>query len=201
MNQKQLPFFYRGVLFFLLAGLAVTALSSSNEPWASSIKNVAGVLLFIAMGAFIIFVVFRNFAQVLNAPIPDEPLPPSLHADKWYSRCRLAVVGCVLLSVILLAVLLFVTPPKQCPGWHLPDQRATSMWLPSSWSMLVLAGLLFMIIRWDWLIEKAIASVDYPTETPVTYILVITVLGGCAMSQLPWALLLSQCRFVTTAWQ
>ena len=201
MNEKPSSFFYRGVLLFILAGMAVAALSSSNQAWASSIGNIAGVLLFVAMGAFIVFVALGNFARFLDAPVPDEPLPPSLHAARWYRICRLAVACCVLLSVILVAVLLLVDPPRQCPGWHLPDRRSTSLWLPLLWSMLVLAGLLFMIIRWDWLIEKAIASVDHPRTTPVTYTLVATVLGGCAMSQLPWALLLTRCSFVAAAWR
>ena len=57
----------------------------------------------------------------------------------------------------------------------------------------ILAGLVFMVIRWKWVVQKAVESVDYSTTTPVPYILVMTVLVGCGMSQLPWGLLVAEC--------
>jgi len=136
----------------------------------------------------------RGFRQFLNAPVSDEPLPASLYADYWHRMVRVAVMASILLSVILAAVLLFVEPPDQCPAGHVPDNQASpSIWLPFFMlTVPVLTALVFMVIRWKWLIQKAIASIDYPTTVPVPYVLVITILFGSGMAQFPW-LLVVQC--------
>src|SRR6266567_7827934 len=118
MNQKGLSFFYRGVIFFILAGIAVEALP------ASPVKNIANILLFIAAGVFIFLVVFR-VRGFFSAPIVDKPLPLELYSDNWYHLARFADIGCVLLALMTAAILLFVPPPKQCQNWHLPDGPST----------------------------------------------------------------------------
>jgi hypothetical protein len=57
----------------------------------------------------------------------------------------------------------------------------------------VLAALIVMVIRWKWVIQKTIASADYPTMLPVPYIPVNIVLIGCAVSQFPWGVLIAKC--------
>jgi len=51
----------------------------------------------------------------------------------------------------------------------------------------------FRHVRRRAVLQKAIERVDYPVNAPVAYTLVITVLGGCAMSQLPWLELFTKC--------
>jgi hypothetical protein len=194
MNQEQLSSFYRGCLLLLVGAGTVALLSSVEQPWAKLAAAIGGVVLFFAGAAFIILVTFRQFRQFLNAPVRDQPLPSSLYLEPWHRLAQLAVAASVVLAVILVAVLLFVEPPKQCPNWHLPDYGLTSLWLPLlMFTVPLIAALIFMVVRWKWLVQKAIASVDYPTTTPVPYILVITVMSGCAMSLLPWLLLAGKC--------
>jgi hypothetical protein len=194
MNQRELSFFYRGVGFFILGGIAVTVLSSIDQhqhPWAYYVREIAVACLFIAGAAFIVFMTFRRQS---NKPARTQPLPPSLYSDSWHKIARFAVVACVLLSVVTAAILLFVAPPKQCPNWYLPDRASTPLWgMFLLWTLPLLIVQVFMIVRWNWAVQKAIESADYPTTTPVTYILVMTVLGGCGMSQVPFVLLVSRC--------
>ena len=192
MNQKQLSSLYRGILLLLAGGGTVALLSRVDQPWAKEATAIGSVILFLGGAAFIIFVTLAQSG--LNAPVRDEPLPSSLYLHHWHRLARLAVAASVVLQVILVAVLLFVEPPKQCPNWLLPDKRLTPVWLPFfMFTVPLIAALVFMVARWKWLIRKAIESADYPTTTPVSYILVITVMWGCVMSLLPWALLVSKC--------
>jgi hypothetical protein len=48
-----------------------------------------------------------------------------------------------------------------------------------------------MVTRWKWLVRKAIERADDSSTIPVPYIPVVTVLMGCAMSQIPWLVLAS----------
>ncbi|HEX3116673.1 MAG TPA: hypothetical protein VHQ48_14425 [Bradyrhizobium sp.] len=194
MNQRELSFFYRGILLLILGGFAIRLLSSIEQPWAYYSGNIAVVFLFVAGAAFTIFVSVRQFRQFLNAPLPDEPLPEGLYLDRWHRAAGIAVLASVLLSAVLVAVLLFVEPPRQCPNWHYADRRSTSLWLPFLvLTVPLLAALVFMVIRWKWFVQKAIESTDYPTTMPVTYTLIVTVLFGCGLSQFPWALLAAHC--------
>jgi hypothetical protein len=195
MNQKELSFFYRGILFLVIGGLLVPLLSSIDQPWARYGTAIGGVVLFLGGAAFVIFVTLRGFVRFLNAPVPDEPVPPALYLDRWIYIARLAIAASMLLAVIFVTVLLFVEAPQQCPKWHLPDRHSSqSLWLPFFMlTVPLLVALTFAAIRWRWLVGKAIESVDYPTTVPIPYTLVATVLLGCAMSQLPWALLVSKC--------
>jgi hypothetical protein len=114
--------------------------------------------------------------------------------DNWYRTVRLAVVTSVFLSVILVAVLLFFEPPKQWPQWHLPDQHSTSLWLPIFMlTVPLLAGLIFVVVRWRWVVQKAIESVDYPTTMPIPYFVCVSVLSFCGFSQLAWIILVTKC--------
>lgn len=194
MKQKELLSFYRGLLLLLAGAGAISLLSSLDQPWAKAAAVIGFIALFLAGAAFIIFVTLRQFRQFVNAPIRDEPLPSSLSLDHWHRLARPAVTASAVLGAIFVAVLLFVEPPKQCPNWHLPDKRSTPLWLPFVMVTLpLIAVLILMVVRWDWLIQKAIESVDYPTTIPVPYILVITVMWGCLMSLFPWLLLVSKC--------
>ena len=194
MNQKELSSLYRRLLLLLAGGGTVGLLSRIDQPWAKEAAAIGSVALFLGSATFIIFLTFRQFRQFLNASVCDESLPSSLYLDHWHRLARLAVAASVVLQLILVAVLLFVEPPKQCPNWHLADKRLTPLWLPLfMFTVPLIAALIFMVVRWNWLIQKAIESVDYPTTTPVSYILVITVMWGCVMSLLPWALIVSKC--------
>src|SRR5215831_20392401 len=194
MQQSDVSFFYRGVLLLLLGGIAITLLSSINQPWAYYVRTIGTASLFIGSAALISYVAIKGFRQYLDAPICDEPLPSSLLLDQWHRIAQLVVMASVFLAVIFVMVLLFVEPPKKCPNWHLPSNRSSSLWIPF-WILTVpiLTGVVFMTARWKWLVRKAIESVDYSTMIPVPYTLVITVLIGCGMSQFPWALLVTNC--------
>ena len=194
MNQKELSSFYRGLLLLLAGGGTVALLSGVDQPWAKRAAAIGSVALFLAGAAFIVSLTFRQFRRFLNTPVRDEPLPSSLYLEHWHRVARLAVAASVVLQLILVAVLLFVEPPKQCPNWHLTDKRMTPLWLPlSMFTVPLIAALILMVVRWKWLVQKAIESIDYPITIPVSYVLVITVFGGCIMSLLPWAVLLSEC--------
>ena len=194
MNQNELSVFYRGVLLLVVGGLSIALLSSIDQPWARYAGATGGVVLVLGGSAFIIFVTLRQFIRFMNAPIGDEPLSPALYLDRWIRITRLGLAASVLLAVILVVVLLFVDPPRQCPNWHLPDRRSTPLWL--LFFMLtvpLLVALIFVVIRWRWVVRKAIASVDYPPTIPIPFTLVVTVLFGCAMAQVPWVVLVTKC--------
>jgi hypothetical protein len=99
----------------------------------------------------------------------------------------------VVLAVAFAALLFFGEPPKQCPNWHLPGARSSSLWVPFYLFMgPILMALLLMVARWERLVRKAI-EMDYPTMTSVRYRLLIIVLMGCSVSQFPWIVLASNC--------
>jgi len=177
MSQSQLSFFYRGIVIILVGGFAVGLLSSIGRPWAKNVSTIAVVVLLPGGAAFIVFVTLRQFREFVNAPVGDEPLPANLYQDSWYHVARLAVVASVLLTVILVAMLLFSEPPKQCPNWHLPGKRSTPLWLPFFMTVPLLAALVFTVARWSWVVRKAIASAYYPNTTPVSYILIVTTIS------------------------
>ena len=190
MSQAQLVFLYRGIILFILGAVAVSFLSSLDQRWA----NFAGIAVFVAGGVFIIHFAISQFIQFLNTPLPQQRLPESLYLDRWYHLARLTVLAGVLLSMIFAAILLFIEPPKRCPGWHLVDERTSSLWLPFfMFTIPVLTGLSFAVIRWKWLVQKTIMDTNDATTVPVPYTLVATVLIGCAFSQFPWLLLLTHC--------
>jgi hypothetical protein len=194
MNQSELSVFYRGILLLVVGGLSAALLSSIDQPWARYARAIGGVVLFLGCCAFIIFVTLRQFIRVMNAPVGDEPLSPALYLDRWIPVIRLALGASVLMAVILAVVLLFVDAPRQCPNWHLPDRRSTPLWLPFLMlTVPLLVALTFVVIRWRWVVRKAIASVDYPTPIPIPFTLVVTVLFGCAMAQFPWVVLVTKC--------
>ena len=195
MNQREFSSFFRYVLLFILGAGALELLSSIDRPWARLIGTAGGVVLFLGLGAFIIFTSVKEFKAFVSAPVRDEPLPPSLRLDRWHRVAELAVAASLLSAIILVAVLLFVEPPKQCPNWDVPSQGSSTplRLLLFMWTIPVLAGAAFVVVRWDWTIRKAIDSADYPTEVPVSYVLVVTVLTACAMSQFPWLILVSKC--------
>ena len=123
----------------------------------------------------------------------DKPLPPTVLMKRWRRVAQFAVGASVVLAVAFAALLLFGEPPKQCPNWHLPNARSSSLWVPFFLCMgLILPALIVMIARWEWIVGKAI-EVDYPTMTPVPYRLLIIVLMGCSASQFPWTVLVSNC--------
>jgi len=130
-----------------------------------------------------------------DAPIPNEPVTPALYLDRWIYIARLAIAASVLLAVIVVAMLLFVQAPRQCPNWHLPGRQSSpSLWVPFFMSTVpLLVATTFVGIRWRWIVRKAIESTDYQTTVPIPYTLIVTVFVACAMSQFPWALLLSRC--------
>jgi hypothetical protein len=194
MNQKERSLLYRGTFLLVLAGFVVSRLAKSGEPWVRHLGDIGSVVLFLGMAAFILFVVVKRQRQVLNAPISNKPLPPSLESPHLRRLARIAVLASVLLFVAFFAVLMFVEPPKKCPNWHLPSNQHSPIWPLALWSALVLAGLTFIIVRWRWVIKKAIgAADDYPTMIPVPYMLIIIVLFGCGMSQLPSVFLVTSC--------
>jgi len=193
MNQKQLSLVYRGTLLLVAGGTIVALLSRADQPWAKDAGSVGTGIWLIAVGVFTILVTLRHFRQFLNAPARDDPLPKSLYSDSWYHLARLAVAASVLLALTLAAVLLLVEPPQQCPDWRLPGKHSMPWWLFFIWTAPLLAGLSFIVARWQWVLRKAIESVDYPVAAPLAYTLVMTVLVGCAMSQLPWVELFSKC--------
>jgi hypothetical protein len=157
MKQKELLSFYRGLLLLLAGAGTVSLLSSVDQPWAKAAAAIGSSALFLAGAAFIVFVTFRQFRQFVNAPTRDEPLPSSLYLDYWYRLARLAVTASVVQGAILVAVLLFVEPPQQCPNWHLPDKHLTPLWLPFFiFTVPLIAALIFMVARWKWLVRKAI---------------------------------------------
>lgn len=199
MNQKELSFFYRGVLLLIVGGLLLLPLSSINQQWARYVETIGGVILFLGGAGFTTFVTFRGFIRFIDAPIPDEPISPALYMDRWIYIARLAIAASVLLAVIFVATLLFVQAPRQCPNWHLPDRQSSpSLWVPFFMStMPLLVAMIFVGVRWRWIVRKAIESTDYPTTVPIPYMLIATVFGGCAMAQFPWVLLLSRCLFGT----
>jgi hypothetical protein len=55
-------------------------------------------------------------------------------------------------------ILLFVPPPNQCPEWQLPDRAHTPL-LPMFlfWTVTMIAMLVFLIVRWNWAVQKAAA--------------------------------------------
>jgi hypothetical protein len=85
MNQKELLFFYRGVLLLIFGTIAVGFLSSIDRPWAPYFRNIGGIFLFFGIAAFTIFVSFRQYRQFRNAPTSEESLPPGLYSDYWVS--------------------------------------------------------------------------------------------------------------------
>ena len=206
MNQKERSFFYRGVLFFILAGIAYTVLASADPqqyPWAYYLKNFIAVCEAIGIPALIIFVLFRQYRRSSQSN-PDKSAREireaeelrKLHltSDSWFKMARSAVVIAVVLAVATLAVLLLVRPPNQCPQWHLPDRAHTPLLqMFCFWTMPTLAYAGFLVVRWNWVVQKAIDSVDYPTMAPVTYMLTMMVLMGCVASQVPLAFLVSRC--------
>jgi hypothetical protein len=195
LNQRQLSFFYRGILLLLAGSFLVALLSTIDQPWARYGGAIGGAVLFLGGAAFIISVTLQGFIQFLNAPTPHEPVPEDLYLDRWIYIARLAIAPSVLLAAIFVTVLLFVEAPQQCPNWHLPDRHSSpSLWLPFFMSTVpLLVALTVVGIRWRWIVRKAIESVDYPTTVPIPYTLVATVLFGCVMAQFPWALLVSRC--------
>src|SRR5262249_20831187 len=144
--------------------------------WAHYFKDVGSIVLLFAGAAFVVFVAFGQFRKQPNTPTSEQPLrsdlysdqlPPDLYSDHLYRIARLAVAASVLLSVMLAAVLVFVEPPRACPGWHLPNQRSDATWLPGfMFTVLLGAVLIFMIVRWRWLIRKAIEKTDDATTIP-----------------------------------
>src|SRR5262249_37574484 len=145
MQQSDVSFFYRGVLLLLLGGIAITLLSSINQPWAYYVRTIGTVSLFIGGPAFISHVSVKGFRKFLDGPMRGEPLPSSLLLDQWHRIAQLAVMASVFLAVIFVMVLLFVEPPKKCPNWHLPSNRSSSLWIPF-WILTVpiLTGVVFM---------------------------------------------------------
>src|SRR4051794_23550198 len=193
MNGRERSFVSRGVLLFIFGVTALASLSSIDARWAHHVRNVGTIILFIGIAVFIIFVVARQTRQFSTAPTSDKPLPASVYSPLLRRTARMAIAASSLAFVILVAVVLVVEPPQQCPNWHLPDQRSTSMLVPILWSSLVLSGLIFIGVRWCWFIRRAIESVDSPTMMPVPYVLMMAVLMGCGMSQLPLVLLATRC--------
>jgi hypothetical protein len=196
MKQKELLSFYRALLLLLAGAGTVSLLSRVDQPWAKAAAAIGSIAVFLAVAGFVVFVTFRQFRQFVNAPAParDEPLPSSLYLAYWHRLAWLAVTASVVQGAILVAVLLFVEPPQQCPNWHLPDEHLTPLWLPFLvFTVPLIAALIFMVACWKWLIRKAIESTDYANTIPVPYVLAITVMWGCVMSLLPWFLLVSKC--------
>ena len=194
MNQNELSVFYRGVLLLVVGGLSVALLSSIDQPWAQYARAIGGVVLFLGGSAFIIFATLRQFTRAMNASVVSQPLPPALYLDRWTRVTQLVLVASVLLAVIFVVLLLFVNAPRQCPNWHLPDRRSTPLWVPFFiLTVPLLVALTFVVIRWRWVLRKAIASVDYPTTIPIPFTLVVTVLFGSAMAQFPWVVLVTKC--------
>src|SRR5215831_4339792 len=159
MQQSDVSFFYRGVLLLLLGGIAITLLSSINQPWAYYVRTIGTVSLFIGGAAFISYVAIKGFRQFLDAPIRDEPLPSSLLLDQWHRIAQLAAMVSVFLAVIFVMVLLFVEPPKKCPNWHLPSNRSGSLWIPFwFFTVPILASVVFMMPAGNGLYEKQLRA-------------------------------------------
>src|SRR6266702_2953424 len=86
----------------------------------------------------------------------SEPTTSRGSQDTYFKVVLFGVAASAILSALMLAILLFVEPPKLCPNWHLPDKAST----PLLQMFMVLtvpftAMLCFMIIRWDWVVQKA----------------------------------------------
>lgn len=80
MNQRERSFLYRGTFLLILAGVILSWLAKFHEPWVRHVGDIGSVFVFLAMAAFILFVVVKQQRQLLNAPISNEPLPPSLES-------------------------------------------------------------------------------------------------------------------------
>jgi hypothetical protein len=60
----------------------------------------------------------------------------------------------------------------------------------------LIVALTFVMIRWRWVLEKAIATVDDPTSVPIAYTLVATVIGA-----VPWRNSPGFCSLPSVGWQ
>jgi hypothetical protein len=123
--------------------------------------------------------------------------PPKLEGGNWIKMARFAAAVGTLLSTVTAAILLMVTPPKQCPNWHITDGHSTSLW--GIWATLLLLFLIpacFIAFRWNWFARKAATYESLfgsMTPIPVTYIMVILCVAGSLLSQLPLLALITQC--------
>lgn len=105
------------------------------------------------------------------------------------SLARNVVLTAVLLAMSAAAILLFFTPPAACPGWHLRDAVQTSLWLMlAGWTGPTLAFACFIVLRWDWCIEKSLERTTKTNEqflVPVPYILTCMCILSAVVAQLP----------------
>jgi len=102
---------------------------------------------------------------------------------------RNVVLTAALLAMSMAVILLFVTPPAACPGWHLRDAGHTSLWLMlAGWSGLLLTFASFIVLRWDWCIKKFLemeTKADPQFLVPVSFVLTQMCIFSAAWAQLP----------------
>ncbi len=125
----------------------------------------------------------------------SEPTTSRGSQDTYFKVVLFGVAASAILSALMLAILLFVEPPKLCPNWHLPDKAST----PLLQMFMVLtvpftAMLCFMIIRWDWVVQKA-AKAKAPIAKVVPMMLFM-----CVLPQVPLLLLVLRCWLDFNAW-
>src|SRR5689334_24120291 len=89
--------------------------------------------------------------------VVEQSQPPDFDRDNWTVVARIAVVASLLLWLGMGAILSFAAAPQQCPGWHLEDASSTSLWaLWLFWGGPLNALGCFIVLRWDWAIQKSI---------------------------------------------
>src|SRR5262249_2712544 len=153
------------------AGFVLTQLSSVDQrqyPWVSVVSIIAGACLFVAMVVFVLFVFLRQVksaSRSRNSPASSRRTRYDSSSDSWFNMARLAAAASAALTILTAAILLLVPPPGLCPNWHLPDRASTPLWgMFAFWTLPTLAFQVFIIVRWNWAVQKMIdESADYPT--------------------------------------
>jgi hypothetical protein len=125
-----------------------------------------------------------------------DPQLPSFDGDNWVKVARIAVAISAALWTAMAAVLMFAAAPNQCPSGHLKDAHSTSLWL----LLFLWGGPLnifgcFIVLRWNWAIQKSIErETDFRSpQVPVTHVLVRMCVANSVVSQLPLFFLLTKC--------
>jgi len=67
-------------------------------------------------------------------------------------------------------ILLFGTPPKQCPNWHLLTKAHASLWEFFPLTVFAVSARVFLIVRWNWAAQKVAEQsiTGYPTMLVMT---------------------------------
>ena len=96
---------------------------------------------------------------------------------------RIAVFVGLFLTAGTATILLFVDPPLACPGWYLRGS-SHSLWVEFATTAPFLAIACFIVLRWDWHLQRAIEA-DEQVMMPAHYVLTAICIVGAAVAQLP----------------